>query len=151
MPTISYLADCPEHIPTLATWHDAQWGELNPLNDVAARIERLQTHLQPGTIPTTFVAREGDELLGSASLVVNDLDIRPELTPWLASVYVTPRARFQGVGTLLVQRVMQEARDLGVPQLYLFTLDQERFYTRLGWQLVERTEWRGREITVMRA
>lgn len=150
MPTPHYLADCPHYIPTLANWHFAQWGELNPANDVAARTARLQSHLQKGAIPTTFVACDGDELLGSASLVVNDLDIRPELTPWLASVFVASAARNQGVGTMLVQRVMQEARELGVPQLYLFTLDRERLYAGLGWQLIERPIWRGREIAVMR-
>jgi predicted N-acetyltransferase YhbS len=149
MPELHYLADRPQHIPTLAAWHFAQWGELNPANDVAARSARFQTHLQKQAIPTTFVACEGDLLLGSASLVVSDLDIRPELTPWLASVFVAPAARNQGIGQLVVQRVMAEARDLGVPQLYLFTLDRELFYARLGWQLRERAIWRGREIAVM--
>lgn len=150
MTTLHYLADCPEHIPALANWHYEQWGELNPANDVAARIARLQSHLQKGAVPTTIVACAGDDLLGSASLVASDLDIRPELTPWLASEFVSPATRNQGVGSLLVQRVMQEARAIGVPQLYLFTLDREPFYAQLGWQLVERLIWREREIAVMR-
>lgn len=150
MPTLHYLADCPHYIPTLAAWHYAQWGELNPAKDQEVRTDGFDSHLQKRGIPTTFVACEGDELLGSASLVDSDLDIRPELTPWLASVFVAPAARNQGVGTMLVQRVMQEARELGVPQLYLFTLDRERLYAGLGWQLVERPIWNGREIAVMR-
>jgi GNAT superfamily N-acetyltransferase len=149
MPELHYLADRPQHIPALAAWHFAQWGELNPANDVAARIARLQTHLNRGTVPTTFIACDGDELLGSASLVVSDLDIRPELTPWLAGVFVAPAARNRGVGTLLVQRVMSEARDIGVPRLHLFTLDREKFYAGMGWQLLERIVWREREIAVM--
>lgn len=150
MPTLHYLADCPHYIPTLAAWHYAQWGHWNPAKDEDRRTEGLETHLQKRAIPTTFVACEGEELLGSASLVDSDLDIRPELTPWLASVFVAPAARNLGVGSLLVQRVMQEARELGVPQLYLFTPDREHFYARLGWQLVERPIWRGMEIAVMR-
>ena len=149
MPELHYLADRPQHIPALAVWHFAQWGELNPANDVAARIARLQTQLNRGTVPTTFIACDGDELLGSASLVVSDLDIRPELTPWLAGVFVAPAARNRGVGTLLVQRVMSEARDIGVPRLHLFTLDREKFYAGLGWRLLERIIWREREIAVM--
>lgn len=146
---LHYLADQPQHIPTLAAWHYAQWGELNPANDVAARIARLQTHLQRGAIPTTFIACDGDELLGSASLVVSDLDIRPEFTPWLASVFVAPAARNRGVGSLLVQRVMSEARAIGTPRLHLFTLDRERFYTGLGWRLQERAIYREHEIAIM--
>jgi GNAT superfamily N-acetyltransferase len=149
MPQFHYLADRPEHIAALAAWHFAQWGELNPANDVAARIARLQTHLQRRVVPTTFIACDGEELLGSASLVLSDLDIRPELTPWLASVFVAPAARNRGVGTLLVQRVMSEARDIGLQRLHLFTLDREQFYAGLGWRLLERIIWRGREIAVM--
>ncbi len=149
MTELHYLADRPEHIPQLAAWHFAQWGELNPANDFATRIARLQTHLQRRAVPTTFLACEDDELLGSASLVVSDLDIRPELTPWLASVFVAPIARNHGVGTLLVQRVMSEAHAIGVPRLHLFTLDQERFYAAMGWRLSERILWRKYEIAVM--
>ena len=150
MPEIHYLADQPQHIPTLAAWHYAQWGELNPANDVATRIARLQTHLQRQAVPTSFIACDGDELLGSAALVVSDLDIRPELTPWLASVFVAPAARQRGVGTMLVRRAMEEARAIGLPQLYLFTLDREQFYAGLGWQAVERAIYRDREIAIMR-
>lgn len=149
MPELHYLADRPQHIPALAAWHFAQWGELNPANDVAARITRLQSHLNRRVVPTTFIACDDDELLGSASLVVSDLDIRPELTPWLASVFVAPAARNRGVGTQLVQRVMSEARAIGVPRLHLFTLDRENFYAGLGWRLLERTTWSEREIAVM--
>ena len=146
---IHYLADRPQHIPTLAAWHYAQWGELNPANDVAARIARFQSHLQPSAVPTTFVASDGEELLGSASLVAHDLDSRPELTPWLASVYVAPTARNRGVGAAVVQRVMAEARAIGVPRLHLFTLDREAFYAKLGWRLLERAIYRDHEIAIM--
>jgi N-acetylglutamate synthase-like GNAT family acetyltransferase len=50
---------------------------------------------------------------------------------------------------MLVQRVMQEARGLGVPRLYLFTLDREKFYAGLGWRLCERAIYRDREIAIM--
>lgn len=149
MLALHYLADLPQHIPTLAAWHFAQWGELNPANDVATRIARFETHLQRAAVPTTFVACDDSELLGSASLVAHDLDIRPQLTPWLASVFVSPAHRSRGIGRLLVQRVMDEARDLGVAGLHLFTLDREQFYASLGWSLIERTVYRGREIAVM--
>src|SRR5687767_9717634 len=109
---IHSLADRPEHVPSLAAWHFAQWGELNPANDVAARIARFETHLQADAIPTTFVACDGDQLLGSASLVLHDLDIRPQYTPWLASVYVDSAQRSRGVGRALVTRVMQAAGEL---------------------------------------
>lgn len=147
---IQYLSERPEHIPTLAAWHFAQWGELNPANDVTARIARFQTHLQERAIPTTFIATAGDQPLGSASLVFHDLDIRPQYTPWLASVYVDPSQRGSGIGQALVRRVMQEVAERRVENLYLFTLDREAFYTRLGWEPIERTIYRDKSIVIMR-
>jgi predicted N-acetyltransferase YhbS len=147
---LHYLADQPQHITTLASWHFAQWGGLNPANDVAARVARFQTHLQKDAVPSTFVACDGPQLLGSASLVWHDLDIRPQLSPWLASVYVDPSQRSQGVGRAVVQRVMQAAAELGIAELYLFTLDREAFYAALGWETIERTTYRDNPIVIMR-
>ena len=88
-------------------------------------------------------------LLGSASLVAHDMDTRMDLSPWLARVYVTPEHRSRGVGTALVQRVLEETIELGVETLYLFTPDREEFYASLGWSVVERTEYRGQKVVIM--
>jgi N-acetylglutamate synthase-like GNAT family acetyltransferase len=84
-----------------------------------------------------------------ASIIAADMTVRPELTPWLASVYVIPEARRRGVGSALVRRVMDEMDALGIDQLYLFTPDQVPFYRRLGWAPLERVRYRGKEMQVM--
>jgi predicted N-acetyltransferase YhbS len=149
MVTITYLADHPEHIPMLAAWHHAQWGHWSSKSSVAARAEELRK--QPGkwAIPTTFVAVDGPQVFGSASLVEHDLDLRPELTPWLASVYVDPVARGQGIASRLVERAIAEAQRLGVERLYLFTPDRESLYARIGWTVRERLEYHDEQIVVM--
>ena len=146
---ISYLADHPHLIPTLAGWHHAEWAHLNPGDTVEARISRMQKLLVKEQVPTAFVALEGDTLLGSASLIDNDMDTRKDLRPWLASVYVAPEFRDRGMGSALVQRVVDEARALGVETLYLFTPDRESLYARMGWSVIERTEYRGEQVVVM--
>jgi len=151
---IGYLADHRAFIPVLAHWHHAQWSYLCPGDSVARRITRLQAHLGKTQIPTTFVAystaEDGAEIVvGSASLIAQDMDTRPELSPWLASVYVAAEHRRQGIGSVLVRRVAQEATTLGVEKLYLFTPDQERFYAHLGWHVIERCTYRGYPQVVM--
>lgn len=146
---ISYLAEHPHLIPTLAGWHHAEWAHLNPGDTVEARISRMQRLLAKEQVPTAFVALEGETLLGSASLIDNDMDTRKDLWPWLASVYVAPEYRDRGVGSALVQRVVDEARALGVETLYLFTPDRESLYARMGWKVIERTEYRGEQVVVM--
>ncbi|MBI1785277.1 GNAT family N-acetyltransferase [Candidatus Sumerlaeota bacterium] len=147
---IKYLADHPAATPVLARWHHAQWGYLNPGGSEEKRIADFQHHLGKRQIPITFVALEGETVLGSASMIEQDMDTRPELHPWLSSVYVDTSRRGSGVGTALVRRVMEEARAIGVKTLYLFTPDRESFYAQLGWQTIEKTEYRGEIETIMK-
>jgi GNAT superfamily N-acetyltransferase len=146
---IECLADHPHLVETLAAWHHAQWNYLNPQRTLSERVAKLQTHLQRGSIPTTFVALDGDAPLGSASLVVCDLSKRPELTPWLAGVFVAPRYRNRGIGDALVARVEEEARSLGVRKLFLFTPDRAAFYARRGWKAFAEDDCHGEPITLM--
>jgi GNAT superfamily N-acetyltransferase len=151
--TIEYLADRPQFIPTVARWHHAEWGHLRPgetVEDRAARVERACGHRE---IPTTFVAVDGGEPVGCASLIEHDMLTRPELSPWLAGVFVLPEHRKRGIGAALVKRVIQEARALGTPRLYLYTSGFGALYLRLGWSVVERTFyrplWGNVEVTIM--
>jgi GNAT superfamily N-acetyltransferase len=103
----------------------------------------------PGRIPETLVAVEKNAPLGTASLVTHDMAERRDLSPWLAAVYVAPKFRNRGVGSALVQAVIDEAQALGVERLYLFTPDKMSFYARLGWQALEHREHHGTDVTVM--
>jgi GNAT superfamily N-acetyltransferase len=146
---LEYLADCAQHVPVLARWHHDQFAFLDADSSVEKHAAMLERTLARGQIPTTFVALEGDVLLGSASLVRRDMSIRPELTPWLAAVYVTPEHRGKGVGTALVHRAIIEAQRLGATNVYLYTPDKERFYARRGWSVFERVEYGGWDVVIM--
>ena len=110
----------------------------------------MRAYLAPGFIPTTFVA-VGDDLLGSAAIVACDMETHGDLSPWLASVYVSDRYRRHGVGSALVRHVMYEAARNGFDALYLFTPDRESFYRRLGWNRYETTIYHGEAVVVMHA
>lgn len=144
------LRDAPQHLPQLAAWHHEQWSYLNPGQTLQHRIENMHGHLQPAALPRTFVAvAEHGTPLGSASLVAHDMDTHPELTPWLASVFVAPIHRQKGIGAELVRRVMAAAREAGIETLSLFTPDQEAFYQSLGWRTIAKEHYRGDEVTIM--
>ncbi len=96
-----------------------------------------------------MVAFQEDQPAGTASIYVHDLETRPDLSPWLAAVYVDPLFRRQGIGSALVQAIEREACRLQIARLYLFTPDQEPFYTRLGWSLLERQEYWNESVVVM--
>ncbi|HEY5468875.1 MAG TPA: GNAT family N-acetyltransferase [Coriobacteriia bacterium] len=146
---IEYLADLPSLVPELALLHFEQWGYLRPNQTLEERTRRLQDACGRGGVPTVVVALEDDALCGSAMLIANDMDTRPDLTPWLAGVYVVERFRGRGYGTALVARVESEASAIGVERLYLYTPSTAEFYARLGWTVDERCEYLGQEVTVM--
>jgi GNAT superfamily N-acetyltransferase len=147
---IDRLAHHVEHVATLAHWHHAEWGALDPSLTIEAREERIRGRATPAGIPTAVVAFIDDQLVGSASLVEADMDSHPELSPWLASVFVSPAFRRRGVGSALVVEIERIAAQEGVETLWLWTPNQEQLYAQLGWTSVAQEPYRGGEATLMR-
>lgn len=145
---IEHLADNSSHLQTLAAWHHAQFGYLNPTVTIEQRLERLTASAQREGLPVTFVAVSDGQLLGSASLLPRTIT-HEHLSPWLSSVYVTPEQRNKGVGSALARHVVQAAASMGMETVYLFTPHSEAMYARMGWQVVEHTDYRGHRLTVM--
>ncbi|RTR05897.1 GNAT family N-acetyltransferase [Halomonas nitroreducens] len=137
------------HVATLAGWAHAEWGHLHPGRDLAAAIGHFRADCGPAGVPSVFAAMHGEQPVGMASLVVDDMSDRRELTPWLASVYVLPDWRGRSIASRLVCRVEEEARAHGVERCYLYTPDQQALYRRLGWQDVEERDYRGETVTIM--
>ena len=147
---IKYLSDYPDLVPLLALWQHREWACLHPGETLQIRISQLESQLGYRQIPTTLVAIENGEALGSASLVESDLEARPDLSPWLAGVFVGEQYRRRGIGTDLVKRIMLEAEALGTRTLYLFTTDQEQLYARLGWKTFGRQIYHEQHIVLMK-
>jgi N-acetylglutamate synthase-like GNAT family acetyltransferase len=147
--TIDYLADHPHFVPTLARWQHEEWGYIRPGDSVEARTTRIDAGCERDRIPLTVVAIEDGEVRGSASLIHSDMDTRPELSPWLASVFVAPQFRRRGIGAQLVRRIMSEAGKLEVPLLYLYTVHSEKLYAALGWTVMERTSFHEQQVVIM--
>jgi GNAT superfamily N-acetyltransferase len=139
-------------VATLASWHHAQWGHLYSHWTFAVALGELEDHAtRAAGLPTTLVALDGEELLGSVSLVLEDA---PELSehgsPWLASLYVKPEARGRGIGAQLVRAAVARAAAEGIAELFLFTPEHKRFYAQLGWQEIARTALKGTAVDLMR-
>jgi len=146
---VEHLAEHIAFIPVLALWVKKEWGHLMPDVTFEAFHSTFEERTTYHKVPETFVAVQGDKLLGMASIDKHDMLIGMELTPWLAAVYVAPEFRNQGIGSRLVQTVMQEAEILGLEKLYLLTPDKERFYSRLDWKVFEYTHYRGEDVVIM--
>lgn len=146
---ITFLCDHPQWTPQLARWHFEAFGGQNPEWTRYALEAELHGHRLRLAIPTTVIALQGEELLGSASLIPEDLPEIQDLSPWLASVFVHPQWRGRGIGAALVEKICQIATQLGVPRLHLVTTDKEGWYLSLGWTSQEQRIVGGETFTVM--
>ncbi|MBZ9559612.1 MULTISPECIES: GNAT family N-acetyltransferase [Modicisalibacter] len=147
--TLERLPPDSPHLDTVTRWTHDTWGHLNPALDFADRLAETRDECGEAGVPSVFVAMSGETPLGTASLIVDDMSSRPELTPWLASVFVLPEWRGRGIASALVRRVECEAREAGLERFYLYTPDQQALYRRLGWRDVESVDYRGETVTIM--
>jgi GNAT superfamily N-acetyltransferase len=147
---ISYLIEHPEFIPQLARWLFEEWDVILGQKTPEARIEKLKAHMNRDQLPIAWVAHVGGQLLGTAALRVHDLEGREDLTPWLGGVFVASHFRLRGIGTALCATVEDAARSRGTETLYLFTLDKQAWYSRLGWRVLGPCVWHQRSGDIMR-
>lgn len=143
--------------PVLGVWHHEEWGHLYPPGvwDLATAVREFEVMATPGAVDRTWVAFDGesrdvDAVLGSVSLVAtDDLDGFEHLTPWLASMFVTPAARGRGVAMLLTHALVDGAREAGHEVVHLFTSGQQAFWADRGWSVVAEIATEGHPATVM--
>ncbi|CAM3674707.1 MULTISPECIES: GNAT family N-acetyltransferase [Halomonas] len=147
--TLQRLSADDPNIPIVARWTFGAWGHLHPGLTLEEAIELTKAECGSAAVPSIFVAMNGELPVGTASLVADDMSIRSELTPWLASVFVVPEWRGKGIASALVQRVEAEVLESGMEHFYLYTPDQQALYRRLAWQEEETLEYRGETVTLM--
>ena len=149
MTRVESIADHLDLVDTIARWHWDEWGHTDPKGSLQSWTEGLRERTKRDAVPTTYVALDGAELLGSVTLVENDMSTRPDLTPWLAGVYVKQERRLQGVGTTLVRHAVQKAAEMGIKRLYLYTHSARAFYEKLGWQHIADSYYEGQDVSIM--
>jgi GNAT superfamily N-acetyltransferase len=141
-------AERPDLAPVVASW---LWAEFrrrrgSSLEETLAAVE---TSIVAARMPRTFVLLVDGEPVGTASLTEHDLEERPDLTPWLAGVFVAPAARGLGFAAALIAAVEAECLGLSIGRLWLYTRTAERIYQRAGWRTVEAVAHDGKTYALM--
>lgn len=146
-PLLIHPAHQSPHLATVANWlHTLWWKAEGYAPDHTEAFLRAATG---PAAPCCLIAERDGEPVGTATLDVDDLPHRRDLTPWLASVLVAPAHRGDGVATALVDSVLQRARALGHARIWLFTPDAADFYAARGWETAGPERWRGQDVTLM--
>ena len=116
---IEYLVDVPYYLSIVATWVFHEWcsedgrpGQVVP--DTSRGLSR-------GLLPLTLVAVKYGASVGVISLKLDERLTRPDLFPWLGSLYVVPEPRGVGIGMLLVRPEIIHCAGTGRRHFFGFT------------------------------
>ncbi len=149
--TIGYLADHPGWVPVIAGWFYDQWYDLyvNRSMTLKDAENSIADRCNYDKIPLILVAINDDKVIGTIGLKQCDMDTRKDLSPWLAGLYVVTEHRCNGIGSLLIEALIEKAISLDISKLYLYTPDAEDFYRKLGWHILEQTEYLGHKVAIL--
>lgn len=147
---IKYLCEYPNYLPQIPQlWHDCigKWRPDVSLSDIESR---FREHLNKDALPLTYIALDGEEIVGMCSLRSDDW-LQSKYMPWLGALCVEENYRKRGIGKLLVQMTKEKAHKMGFHKLYLFTFEQEiaDWYANDGWKEVEKCIYKDLPAIVM--
>lgn len=132
---ISNLIDEQEYLEEVSEWIWKEWskGHGAELEDI---IYRSKHSINRDIIPQMYIAKYKNKVVGVVSIWLNDLTTRQDLFPWMATLYVKEEFRNMGIGKMLQQKCIEEARKMNYKNLYLIT-EHENYYERTGWVFLE--------------
>src|SRR5215475_8992668 len=118
---------------TIAALQFALWGRLTGHGSAEEYEQFLCGATRSPQLPAVLVARRGGTFLGSVNLLVHEMTIRPELSPWMAQLFVLGVERSRGVGSALIGASLARAARLGFRRLHLYTSGTlPAYYASLG-------------------
>lgn len=126
------LYQAPQHAEQVTEWLWQAFGSQESREFFASIVATSQ---REGEMPLTFIALEGEKMVGTVGLWRCDLISRQDLWPWLAALYIDESQRGKGLGELLQRHVVEYARGLGFESLYLYSACKA-YYERFGWRYI---------------
>lgn len=134
---IVHLADYPIYINTVSQMVYDEFvvptSSTKTLKDVQAFFGKVHRNV----LPLTLIAIIDNQCVGTISLFEQDSSLRPQYSPWLASLYVNPTYRSQKIGRTLIDALIVKAAELGFAKLYLKTENTASYYNKIGWTHIE--------------
>jgi len=139
--SIAYLQDYPHYAAICAQWSHTQWYLKRDI-PFTLNIKAYEARCNKDSLPLTIIALDNDLPVGMATLKEDDLWHRKDLNPWLASLYVLPEFRNQGIGKNLINEISLGAKRIGHSSLYLFLDHREKeilheYYSQQNWNFLE--------------
>ena len=145
---VTTIAKRPDLLPIIADWLWREWWQHRGRSLEQTQAVYAECRAEIGA-PQTFVLLAGEKPIGTATLARKDLEERPNLTPWLAGVFVVPEARSRGHVRCLLAAFDEACRAASIRTAWLYTNTAERVYLRGGWHVAEIVQRQGKRPTTL--
>ena len=149
---IDFLAHHQSCIPQLAQGVFQQWEAMYTTQGKGPKEleKQMLDRATIDSIPLTMVAFDGKQLVGSVTIKAQDFADRPELSPWIAAVFVFEEFRHRGIGSKLVLFAEEVARKhFNKEKIYLYTGSAAELYAKLRYTTIEEVDRGDKVLTVM--
>lgn len=133
---IQQLIDIDEiTLNTITTWMYNWWGIKDGYSFDGVKCF-MEHSLQKDRLPQTYGLFIDNKIIGMFQLTYEDLNVRPDIYPWLANVYIDEGYRTQGYGRKLLESVKEIAKNnLNFKEIYLYT-KHKNLYEKFGWKYI---------------
>lgn len=125
---IEYLADYPEHIPTIAQWFHEEWLRDSEGWTLEQTIRSVTDNdCFKNKLNVTFIALDKDNTpIGVIQLLDTvRIDGWEDCCPWIDGLYILPKHRNGRVPYALGYRLVQKATEMGFETLYAAAFDMK--------------------------
>lgn len=146
---IEPLAASPHHVATLALWFHGEWSAFyagRSENDVRSD---FRARLNTDRLPLALAAIDGEDVVGTVSLLRSSIPTHAHLTPWVGGLFVPPERRRQGIGMRLIAAALDQAFVIGINRIHIALHAGAQAYRDSGWTLLDRAVVDGEPITVL--
>jgi len=86
-------------------------------------------------LPIWYLLLDSETIIGCAGLITNDFISRMDLGPWLCALFIEKKRRGEGLGDLLMSRIKEDVKTIGLDHLYLCT-DHKGYYEKYGFTYI---------------
>lgn len=82
--------------------------------------------------PYWYILKEDNKIVGCAGLIDHDFINRTDLSPWLCSLYIESDYRGGTLGSILIEKVKEDAKKEYFKKIYLCT-ELDGYYEKYGF------------------
>ncbi|UZR97680.1 GNAT family N-acetyltransferase [Chondrinema litorale] len=137
-----------DQIIKIANWYYEEWQ--TPVNKT---VNRLMQQADSDTLVQLTITID-DELVGTGGIrnkvnILNRYESLTKYKPWISLFYIAKEYRNQGLGTILLDKLEQYAKEIKLTDLYLYTFTAESMYKRCGWKVIQRVIYKNHDTAIM--